>query len=178
MLAYVLMSPTLERSAGDIARTMNASLSTVSRELDPLARAGVLNARRIGRGRLVSVNQDSPLVSPLTELVVQLFGPRLVIQDEFAEVDGIDETWIFGSWAARYSGVEGRPPADIDVLVVGRPDRSAMYEAARRSEARLGPPVNTTVRSGEKWRDEPDSFVEQLRTGPLVAVGDPVSETP
>lgn len=171
LLAYVLLAPETERSAGEIARALGAPLPTVSRELDRLVRAGVLTERRIGRARLISANRDSPLVPPLTELTVHLFGPRLVVEQEFAGIEGVEEIWIFGSWAARYSGVQGRPPADVDVLVVGRPDRAAMYDAAERCEARLGIPVNTTVRTMEKWRTDPDSFAQQVQEGPMVRVG-------
>jgi DNA-binding transcriptional ArsR family regulator len=170
LLAYVLMSPVRERTAGDIAAAIGAPLSTISVELDRLVRAGVLRERRLGRTRLITANPDAPTVGPLTELVLQIFGPRFVIKDEFRGLPGAEEVWIFGSWAARYGGEPGPPTADIDVLVVGRPDRAAMYEAAQRAEVRLGKPVNTTVRGARAWRDEPDSLVEQLREGPLVPI--------
>jgi DNA-binding MarR family transcriptional regulator len=41
LLAYVLMSPGRERTAGDIAAAIGAPLSTISVELDRLVRAGV-----------------------------------------------------------------------------------------------------------------------------------------
>jgi predicted nucleotidyltransferase len=52
---------------------------------------------------------------------------------------------IFGSWAVRYQGERGRPPHDVDVLVVGSPDRLAMYAAAQHAESRLGRQVNPVV---------------------------------
>jgi predicted nucleotidyltransferase len=164
------MNPGRERPAGEIAAAIGAPLSTVSAELDRLVRAGVLSERRLGRARLITANPDAPTLGPLTEIVLQIFGPRFVIEDEFSDLRGAEEIWIFGSWAARYAGEPGPPPTDIDVLVVGHPDRAAMYEAAERAEGRLGKPVNTTVRSARAWRHEPDIFVEQLREGPLMAV--------
>lgn len=168
LLAYVLTRPDRERTASEIARAVDAPLSSVSRELDRLVRAGLLQERRLGRARLVSVNTHSLLLAPTTDLVLHTFGPRFVIAEEFRKLHGAEEVWIFGSWAARYSGRPGPPPADVDVLVVGRPDRSAMYDAAQRAEARLGTPVNTTVRSRRTWQDEPDGFVRRLREAPLV----------
>jgi len=170
LLAHVLMSPDRERTASEIAEAVNAPLSSVSRELDRLVSAGLLKERRLGRARLIGVNADAPVVAPTTELVLHTFGPRLVVAEEFHDLAGADEVWIFGSWAARYAGRTGPPPADVDVLVVGRPDRSAMYDAAQRAETRLGKPVNTTVRSRHTWHDEPDNFVEGLRGGPLLRV--------
>ncbi len=170
LLAYVLTRPDTERTASEIAKAVDAPLSSVSRELDRLVGAGLLQQRSLGRARLVSANTDSPLLAPTTELVLHTFGPRFVIAEAFRDLQGADEAWIFGSWAARYSGRPGPPPADVDVLIVGRPDRSAMYEAAQRAEARLGIPVNTTVRSRRTWQDEPDAFVRRLRETPLIRV--------
>ena len=34
----------------------------------------------------------------------------------------MEEAYIFGSWARRYEGELGPPPADIDVLIVGDAD--------------------------------------------------------
>src|SRR5215207_1721022 len=175
ILAYVLMSPEDERTASEIAHAVAAPLPSVSRELDRLVRAGLLRERRLGRARLVQANPDAPTLAPVTELVLYTFGPPYVLAEEFADLPGADEVYIFGSWAARYAGHPGPPPADVDVLVIGRPDRSAMYDAAQRAETRLGRPVNTTVRNRRTWREEPNGFIDQVRAGPLVPVALPDS---
>jgi predicted nucleotidyltransferase len=36
---------------------------------------------------------------------------------------GIEAAAIFGSWAARAAGEAGPSPVDVDLLVIGRPDR-------------------------------------------------------
>jgi DNA-binding transcriptional ArsR family regulator len=178
LLAYVLLSPDRERTASEIADAVDAPLSSVSRELDRLVRAGLLTERRLGRARLVTVNTEAPLLAATTEVALHTFGPRFVIAREFDSLAGADEVWIFGSWAARYGGQPGPPPGDIDVLVVGRPDRSLVYEAAQRAEMAIGKPVNVTIRSRRTWLEEPDRFVEQLRDGPLVRVSAPTEAAP
>lgn len=96
------------------------------------------------------------------------FGPPLVLAEEFRAVHGVEEILLFGSWAARYSGEPGPPPQDVDVLVVGTPDRDAGHEAARRAEGRLQREVNVTLRSRERWENDDDGFTRQLRRSPLV----------
>lgn len=60
---------------------------------------------------------------------------------DLAGVAGIKAALAFGSWAARHTGQGGvRPVGDIDVLVLGDPDRDALYEAASRVERQLGRP--------------------------------------
>jgi hypothetical protein len=64
----------------------------------------------------------------------------------------------------------GRPPADIDVLVVGMPDRDDLDEAAERAGRRLGREVNVTVRSPQWWDGGQDGFHVEVTARPLVPV--------
>jgi predicted nucleotidyltransferase len=52
-------------------------------------------------------------------LLLRPFGPRQVLAEELEGAEGIDGAYLFGSWAARYPEEVGRPPADLDVLVIG-----------------------------------------------------------
>jgi predicted nucleotidyltransferase len=85
-------------------------------------------------------------------------------------VEGIDDAYIFGSWAARYAGQQGRPPADLDVLVIGTPDRDALDEAAQRAGERLDREVNVTIRSVQWWHTGDDGFHAEINRRPMVPV--------
>jgi len=77
---------------------------------------------------------------------------------------------IYGSWAARYEGAAGHAPNDVDVLVIGDVPRRGMYEAAERSEQRLGLPVNPVMCSLQRWLAVADPLIQQIRSAPLVWV--------
>jgi hypothetical protein len=53
-----------------------------------------------------------------------------VLAEELGGVEGIDSAYLFGSWAARYAGEAGRPPADLDVPVIGATDRDELDRPA------------------------------------------------
>jgi hypothetical protein len=88
-----------------------------------------------------------------------------VVAEEFVSLPGATHVVIYGSWAARYAGIDGPAPADVDdqevdvldvvVLVVGDPARAEVYTAAERAEVRLGMPVNPTVRASSRWVGSP-----------------------
>ncbi len=82
----------------------------------------------------------------------------------------IESAYLFGSWAARYAGQLGRAPADIDLLVIGDPDRDELDEAAQRAGARLAREVNVTIRSPRWWREGEDGFHAEVTGRPLVPV--------
>lgn len=170
ILAALLLNPEREYSVTDLARRFDAPLSTVHGEIKRLTEAGLLRRRNVGRSALVQANPGNRLVGPLAELLFLSWGPPQVVAEEFAELDGAERVLIFGSWAARYHQQHGPPPHDLDVLVVGRPTREAVYDAADRAQQRLGMPVNPVIRSGNAWRQAADPLVQQIQSGPLVAV--------
>jgi predicted nucleotidyltransferase len=124
----------------------------------------------IGRSKLIRANADNPYYEPLSRLALMSFGPPQVIREELGAIEGIEQLFIFGSWAARYAGKQGPAPHDVDVLIIGAPDRDEVYEAARRAQDRLGREVNTTIRKAEQWHGAQDGFARQLRSSPLVQI--------
>jgi DNA-binding transcriptional ArsR family regulator len=181
ILAALLLNPGREYSMTELAQRLGAPLSTVHGEVKRLTEAGLLRRRNVGRSAMVQANPGNRLVEPLAELLLLSWGPLQVIADEFAELDGAEQVLIFGSWAARYLQRPGPPPHDLDVLVVGWPTRGSVYDAADRAQQRLGMPVNPVIRSAEAWRDDADPLVQQIQSGPTVAVlvpDDAVGEEP
>jgi len=91
----------------------------------------LVTSRQIGRARLIRANTGNLYAAPIEHLVALAFEPHSVIADEFADIAGVNGVLIFGSWAARYHGVFGPPPNDIDELVVGDPRRSITITTPR-----------------------------------------------
>jgi len=102
--------------------------------------------------------------------VLKALGPVRRIAEELAEIDGVEEAWLFGSWARRYLGEAGGSPADIDLLVVGRPELDALATATPRAGGTLGRPVGSTVLTREEWTRASSGFVRAVRDGARVRV--------
>jgi predicted nucleotidyltransferase len=170
ILALLLGDPDAEWTAEELSRRTGHPRHTVANELRRLEEAGLFTARMIGRSKLIRANAESPYYEPLSWLALMSFGPPQVIREEFSGIDHAEQLFIFGSWAARYAGEQGPAPHDVDVLIIGAPDRDEVYEAARRAQERLGREVNTTVRKAEQWQGAQDGFARQLRSSPLVEI--------
>lgn len=169
LLTLILLNPHREWTMSELARRTGAHVSTAWREVNRAEQAGVAASRSVGRTRLVQA-AEGPLTEALTDLLLRSFGPRQVIAEEFAGLSGVDEVFLFGSWAARYLGEPGRAPADVDVLVVGAPDRDAVDLAGQRATERLGREVNVTIRSQKWWEAGTDGFHREVKRRPLVPV--------
>jgi predicted nucleotidyltransferase len=169
LLTLILLNPRQEWKLADLARRIGASAATAGREVTRAEQAGVVTARWVGNTRLVTAAR-SPLTEPLTELLLRSFGPRQILAEELSAVAGIDRAYIFGSWAARYQGAAGRPPADIDLLVIGSPDRDDLDDASQRAAERLARDVNATVRTPDWWNSGTDGFHTEVTSRPLVPI--------
>lgn len=170
ILAALLLNPGEEYSLTDLAERFGAPLSTVHGEVKRLTDAGLLRRRNVGRSAMVRANPDNRLTEPLAELLFLSWGPLQVVAEEFSGLAGAERVLIFGSWAARYRQRPGKPPHDLDVLVVGRPSREDVYDAADRAQQRLAMPVNPVIRTGDAWRRASDPLVQQIQSSPYVAV--------
>jgi AraC-like DNA-binding protein len=169
ILTLILLHPDVEYTLSEVAAKLSLPLTTVQREVTRLSSSQLIRERRVGRSRLVSANPDSRYARPLAELVTLAFGPRFVVGEEFRSLDAVAVA-IYGSWAARYAGIAGHAPNDVDVLVIGDAPRRDMYEAAERAEQRLGLPVNPVLCSQARWLAAADPLIQQIRAAPLVWV--------
>ncbi|MGB6058653.1 MAG: winged helix-turn-helix domain-containing protein [Microthrixaceae bacterium] len=168
LLALLLDEPDREWPLNQLSKSMGSPYPTVVGEVRRLTDAGLITARTIGRAKLVQANSSSPYFAPLRQLVSMAFGPPLVIKEEFAGLEGIEELFIYGSWAARYNGEVGPAPRDVDVMIIGSASRDEVYEATRRSEQRLLKEVNVTMRTAAQWVEAEDGFSQQVKQSSQV----------
>lgn len=170
LLSALLLQPDQELSLTDLATRFGAPLSTVHGEVGRLVDAGLLTRREAGRSVMVRSDPGNRFAGPLTELLWLAWGPPQVVAEEFAGLPGAELVLIFGSWAARYQQQPGKPPNDLDILVVGHPRQEDVYDAADRAQQRLGLPVNPVIRTPEAWHEEADPLVRHVRTSSFVEV--------
>ena len=84
-------------------------------------------------------------------------------------LDGVEEAYIYGSWAARYEGEPGPIPGDVDVLVVGQPDPDELFDVAEQASRELHREVNVHRISPPAWASESaEPFLTSVRERPLV----------
>ncbi len=170
ILGAMLPYPDREQTISDLSQQLAIPLATVSDEVSRLVRAELFNTRKVGRSNLLKPNTANRLLAPLTEIVLATMGPHRLIREAFAHIDGVTRLLIYGSWAARYRGESGPPPHDLDVLLVGTPNRAEVYEAAEAVERRIGLPVNPVIASATRWADDGDPLMSQIKSSPTVYV--------
>jgi hypothetical protein len=170
LLALLYLHPDQEYSLSEAAALIRSSVNAVSHEASRLVETDLIRDRRHGNLRLIRATTDSLLTRPLTDLLAVTYGPLPVVTDLLRGVGGIDEAYIYGSWAARYQGEPGPVPADVDVLVIGAPSLDDLDEAAEQAQKRLRRPVHIRRVRPATWHetDPLDPFLQSVRSRPLV----------
>lgn len=168
ILADVLGDPSREESVSDLADRLGLPNGSVHREIVRAEQAGIVETRRVGKTRLVRANDASPYYEPLRELLVRSFGVPKVLSEAIAPVDA----YIFGSWAARWEGETGaRPIGDVDVLILGEPNRDVLYVQAAEAGRRIGREVQVTIRDADWLENGRESFHSTVTSRPMLRLG-------
>ncbi len=169
VLANVLLAPDA-LNVRQLADRTRLAYSVVQREIDRLEKAGIVRSERFAQARVVHPDERHRLYPELRAMLLKTYGPEAVMGDLLGKIPGIEEAFLFGSWAARYAGDWGAAPADLDVLVVGRPDPPAVEEAAAEAEDQLGFPVQTVIVESDTWKSKRSGFVRTVAERPLLPI--------
>lgn len=168
LLAEMLLSDE-ELSLTHLAERAGVAYATAHREVTRLQEAGILTERQAGRTRLIRANQESPLVPPLREILRVTAGPATLLREALAPIDGIESAFLFGSFAARIHGIRGDAPQDIDLMVVGVVEPSAVYTACDRVERLVGRPISPSIFTWQELQHD-SGFMQQVQANPTVPV--------
>lgn len=169
ILALLLGDPALELSLTEIATRTGAPQPSVHREIERSERAGLVMTRKVGNTRLARASTDSPYYAGLSEVLTRAFGVPAVLVETLSPITGISAAYIYGSWAARHQGHTGqRPVGDIDVLILGTPDRDRLYSALGDAEQRLGRPVQATIRTADWLESGTGAFHDTVTSRPIM----------
>jgi predicted nucleotidyltransferase len=153
----------------EMARRVNASAPTVGVELANLARLGVLKTETVGRSLVYSINERSPLLDEIRGLVQKTIGVEGIIRKAIEGLPGIDGAYIFGSYAARTDTAL----SDVDLLIIGRPNRVALSEHLAPVERTIGRDVNVVTKTEAQLRERRragHTFWRQVLGKPMVHV--------
>ena len=168
ILELFVIDPDGRRHLREIARLAGTSAGTASRELGRLLVAGLVE--RSVEGRQVYFRAvPSALFRSISAVVRQTSGAGAVLRRLLEDVPAIDRAVIFGSYAAGVT----RPGSDIDLLIVGSPDRDVLTERLELAAREIGRPVNEVVFSPDELaarRERGDAFAESIAAEPTVQV--------
>ncbi len=169
-LLGVLFDPgVVPLSVGELARRAGVAQATASRELARLEAHGIVTDELVGRTRLVRANRALPWAGDLQAILAKTVGIPAVLGRALSPLDGVAEAVVFGSWAARYHGQPGPPPADLDVAVIGVASKRDVRTVCLPLESVVGLEINVVIVTEDDWTNGA-GFASNIRSAPTVAI--------
>lgn len=150
LLTYFYTNRSARGYVRQLAEILGVDSTNLSRELARLEAQGLLRSEIEGRQRYYSLNPDYPYQKPVFALLQGAVGIEPTLQRALRAIEGIEEASIFGSFARGNADAM----SDVDVLIVGKPDQSALAAAMRKAEKVLNRPVNYTVLTPRELRSK------------------------
>ncbi|MFG6402464.1 winged helix-turn-helix domain-containing protein [Microbacterium sp. P04] len=148
-------------STSEVVHRTGLSQPLAHRELGRMIDAGIFAKRRFGRSDVFEPNESNPVTPHLRALTTIVLGPERLLREALQDVPGIEQALIFGSFAARAAGHAGANPNDIDVLIVGTPERSRVYEAIDKVETQVRRDLHVLFLRPERWERGDEELVRR-----------------
>jgi predicted nucleotidyltransferase len=161
----------------ELARRTGIAPGLAQRELRQLESWGILTSETVGRARRYRVDEDSPILAEVRSLFQKTAGIEQRVRRALDGMPDIEAAALYGSYAAG----RDRPGSDLDLLIVGQPNRVALSQRLAPLEREIGREVNTTILRREeldRLRREGSGFVTDVLSKPLVRLIGPDLRTP
>ncbi|MFA5247106.1 MAG: nucleotidyltransferase domain-containing protein [Candidatus Micrarchaeia archaeon] len=144
---------------------------SAKRELDLMARAGVLEERKSGQQRFFYPTKDNSIATELFALVRKDAVP-VILANALSKVRGIQKCFVYGSVAKAQDTAR----SDVDVMIIGSPDSVALAKAVAAAEKTLGRQVNASVFSQKEYSErlgKKNAFIMRVESEPkLLVIGE------
>ncbi len=169
VLRWLFGQPERSYYLSELRRLTGLGSASLQRELNRLAKAGLVHSERIGNLRHFQANQQSPVFNELVVLVRKTLGIEPMLREALQPlVTRIEFAFVYGSVARQTDTAQ----SDVDLMLVGKQLRLAdVLELLVPLETGLGRKINPTCYTPtefERRRAEPDSFVNRVLAQPIL----------
>lgn len=169
ILALIMDAPERRMHLRAIARAVGTSAGNTARELGRLDQAGLIRRMREGNQVYFQARPEQPLFGAIREIVRQTVGAPMIVRRHLAGLAGVERAVIFGSYAHGPL----KPDSDVDLLIIGSPDRDELTERLEMASLEISRPVNDVVMTQKELdarRSRHDRFVESIDSQPSIEV--------
>jgi predicted nucleotidyltransferase len=170
ILAATLLAPGKSWYLSELAAHLETSPSSLQRELEGLAKSGILERKQDGRRTYYRAQTASPVFQELRALFSKTAGIVPLLSSELARFGGKIK------WAAVYGSIargEEQTQSDIDLLIVGPVGMPELLPTLQKIEQQFGREVNVTRYSESEFlvkRRGRDHFLNSVLKGKLIPV--------
>lgn len=162
LLRLFISNPEQEYHLHEIGRILQKKPGIFQKALNILEKNGILKSRRRGNQRLVSLNQQYPLLKEITGIIQKTVGIEAMLKEIVEREPGVQSAFIFGSYARD----KMRTNSDIDVVCVGKKEaEDRILAELAKVEKQIQREINFrfyTVREYGAKKETNDPFLTEI----------------
>lgn len=168
LLGLLFGQPNRSFFVTEIIDLVDMGRGAVQRELQRLARSGLLLTRRVGNQKHYQANSAAPIFDEICAIVEKTLGIQEMVRNALQPLaQKIEFSLIYGSVAKRTDSAA----SDIDLLVVADELMlEDLYTVLAPAEEKLGRKINPTLYTSQEYtqrRGEPNSFLQRVISGEI-----------
>jgi len=115
LLDYYFLNPDAQNYINELARILNLDPKNTETKLKEFEKQGLFKSEFRGRERYFFLAKNNPILENYRQIYLKTYGIEKSLKDLLKSIKGIEEAYIFGSYAADKMDAS----SDIDVLAVG-----------------------------------------------------------
>ena len=172
LLGLLFGSPERSFYTSELIRHVGRGSGTVQRELERLARSGLLRVTRQGNQKHYQANPEAPIYGELRGIARKLLGPAEPIREALQPLaEHIRLAAIYGSVAKGNDTAE----SDIDLLVVGDDELTleSLYRLLEPVETLLERRIEPTLYTAAEYRRRREAghpFLQRVLDGERIVL--------
>jgi len=167
ILGYYLLNPQKEHYINELAKMLAVDPGNLYRKLKELEEEGILVSDTRGREKYYKINNRYSLLKEVKKSYEFKYGIENLIKEKLAQLKGLEEAYIFGSYAKNSLNSE----SDVDLLLIGS---HSSLEALRKIlpiQKSVGREINIidlTRKEFESRKKKKDEFMENIFSGKTI----------
>jgi len=167
ILTRMILNPGKIFNVRELALQIEENYNPVWKELDKLAKVGILlNDKRSGQNAF-SLNPSCSYLPELRSLILKTDGVGSYFLERISEIGKIKTAFIFGSFAAG----EADSQSDIDLMIIGDVKIEVLSSVISSIEQNLNREINYIIYTEEEWarkKNEKSAFIQNILHAPKI----------
>lgn len=169
VLDYFFSHPEAQNFAQELVSMLDIDPGNLNRKLKEFTHEGLLISETRGNLKLYRLNQNYSLLQEIQKMYLAKYGLVERLKEILSKVAGIQDAYIFGSYARNTMQQE----SDIDLLIIGT---HKALEAKRgiiplqKTFAREFNIIDMSPKEFYKKKTEKDPLIMEIMNGPVIRV--------
>ena len=169
LLNYFFINKHKEHYVNELARILEVDVKNLDKKLKELEKNGIFKSRFKGNQRHYSINTSFPLYKEYEKIVQKTIGVETSLKETFKKINGIEEAYIFGSYANNKLDAS----SDIDIMIIGNHKALDAQKAVLKTQKLLNREINIIDMDRNEFdskKEKKDNFIREVFNNKTIKI--------